>query len=84
MDAQCALAAQREAAERVVVLLSSLSSLSFSLSDSLPWWLSGGSSGWSPAAVNKPRGEINQPGGATISTGATHTHTCLEREGRHE
>lgn len=51
---RCCLAAKRSCWEAVVVLLSSLFSLTH-----LPWWLSRGSSGWSPAADNKPTGKIN-------------------------
>lgn len=60
---------QREAAEGQ--LCSSPPSL---FSDSLPWWLSPGSSVWSPAAANKPTGDINQRGGVPVSAAATNVH----------
>lgn len=50
-------------------------------SDSLPWWLSPGSSGGSPAAANKPTGEINQRGGVPVSAGATNMHLFRKLSG---
>lgn len=50
MGAQCCLAAKRDCLEAVVLL-------SILFSDSLPLRLHRGSSVWSPAAANKPKGD---------------------------